>query len=124
MVQRRKLLTAIGKQDICDRVKSMRFKHDGPILMVFEDMDDRMEVLKATGKLKNKYAGVYINADRTMAEAANEKILKEKMKLLNGQLREGGDGLKYGVKVSGEKAFKWWWGVRDGELRRIFKEMT
>jgi hypothetical protein len=120
----KKILTAIGKQDICDRVKSMRFKQDGPILMVFEEMDDRMEVLKASGRLRNKYAGVYINADRTMAEAANEKILKEKMKALNGQLREGADGLKYEVKVSGEKTFKWWWGVRDGELRRIFKEMT
>jgi hypothetical protein len=121
----RKVLTAIGKENVLEKVRSIRFKADGPILMVFENLAQRLEVLKASNKLKeNNYVGVYINTDRTAAEAANEKILKVEMKELNSNLTDGDGSLKFGKKSIGGEEFKWYWGIRNGELRKIYKKLA
>ena len=83
----------------------------------------KMEVLKASSKLKDKtdFKTVFINNDLTEAEAANEKNLRIVMHERNSELTEGSGVMKYGKhKCSDGTERKWWWGIRGGELRRIY----
>lgn len=81
-----------------------------------------MKILKSSNKLKdNGYSGVFINNDRTVAEAANEKKLREEAKARNGELSHGTGHLKYGQSTSEGKKFTWYWGVRGVELKKIYK---
>ena len=54
---------------------------------------------------------------------ANEKTLKVKMKDLNSNLTDGDGNLKYEKKNIGGVEFKWYWGIRNGELKKIHKKI-
>jgi hypothetical protein len=107
-----------------DEIRLIRKDADSPILMVFKDVKVKMEVLKLAKNLKGSdFDGVYINNDLTKEEAATEKILRAQMHDLNSKLSKGSEHMKYEEKIINEKKYKWWWGVRSGQLRKIFAEL-
>lgn len=117
-----KVLTAIGVDDCMEKVKVTRFNDSGPILLVCENKGTKIKILKAASKLKdNGFSGVFINNDRTVAEAANERKLREQAKERNAKLDHGTGYFKYGQSTSDGKKYKWYWGVRGVELKKIFK---
>lgn len=65
--------------------------------------------------------GVFINRDMTRDERMAEKVLRDRRNSLNAELN-GRDsvGRQYGLHYG--KAF--YWGIRYGEVRRIFGEKT
>ena len=118
-----KILTAVGMERHKDRIKMSRNKEDGPILLVFEDRDSKIEVLKASKELKGKSEldTIYINNDRTEAEIENEKKLRVTQLERNTALTKGLGFLKYETHMCSDGTErKWWWGIRGGELRRIY----
>ena len=118
-----KILTEIGMEKHKETVKASRKEENGRIRLIFEDHNMKMEVLKASSKLKDKtdFKTVFINNDLTEAEAANEKNLRIVMHERNSELTEGSGVMKYGKhKCSDGTERKWWWGIRGGELRRIY----
>ena len=117
-----KVLVAIGEDDCKNKVRATRFNNDGPILVVCDNRETKLKILKAANKLRdNGYSGVFINNDRTVAEAAIEKKLREEAKVKNMALEHGSGYLKYGQQTINGKNFKWYWGVRGMELRKIYK---
>ena len=122
-----KIFAAIGLENTVvdpDDIRLIRKDADSPILMVFKDVKAKMEVLKLAKKLKGStFDGVYINNDLTKEEAATEKILRAEMLELNSKLSKGSEHMKYEEKRINEKNYKWWWGVRSGQLRKIYAEI-
>ena len=116
-------MTAVGMEKHKDRIKMSRNKEDGPILLVFEDRASKIEVLKASKELKGKsdLDTIYINNDRTEAEIENEKKLRVTQLERNTALTKGTGFLKYETHMCSDGTErKWWWGIRGGELRRIY----
>lgn len=117
-----KVLTAIGEQGCNGKVKATRFKANGPVLLACDDMGTKLKILKAARLLKDRqYAGVFINNDRTVAEAAHEKGLRADAKDKNSNLTKGTGNLKYEEATINGKKVKWYWGVRGALLKKIFK---
>ena len=109
--------------------KSTRFKDSGEktglLLVEFEDVETKMNVLKASRKLKgSKYDKVFINKDLTEAEMVREKDLRKRRIAENLKLEHGDGHFKYGMHKFGSDNVesKYYWGVRDGELRKIKKQ--
>ena len=106
-----------------DKVKPIRFKENGPILVVCKDMKTKMNILKAAKHLgDNGYGGVYINVDRMQRQAAEDKKLRTEAKERNAKLPMGSEYFKYDIQTNtnGTK-LRWFWGVRGWELRKIYK---
>ncbi len=123
-----KVLTAIGEQGCNGKVKATRFKAKyrrmltGPVLLACDDMGTKLKILKAARLLKDRqYAGVFINNDRTVAEAAHEKGLRADAKDKNSNLTKGTGNLKYEEAIINGNKVKWYWGVRGALLKKIFK---
>ena len=119
-----RMLTAIGMEDHVEEVTLSRFKENGPILIACEELDVKMKILRAARELRNNgYAEVYINNDLTESEAANEKRLRVEQRTRNGALEHGTGFMKYGKSTVNGTEKKWFWGIRSGELRKIFKDL-
>jgi hypothetical protein len=89
------------------------------ILVELDSTSTRDEALREAGKLRKieLYKTVYINRDMTKAERMVEKQLREERNKRNLALEEKDDtGRPRGRHQS--KLFHW--GIRNGELRRIF----
>lgn len=117
-----KILTKIGMDKHKDSCKATRRLDNGPILVTFTNHIDKIEVIKASKNLgSGEYKSVYINNDRTEAEALNEKGLRVTQNELNAALPNGTGYRKFGKhKCSDQVERKWWWGVRNGVLKRIY----
>jgi hypothetical protein len=120
-----KVLSKIGMEKHKDKCKSSRKEVNGPILVIFNERNDKIEVIKASKNLDSgDYKSVYINNDRTQAEALYEKELRVTRNELNAQLPNGTGFRKYGKhKCSDKVERKWWWDVRNGELKRIYGDL-
>ena len=98
----------------------------GPILVEFKELEKKVKVLKVARNLKGtKYGKVFINQDLTEAEMARDKELRKRRAEENEKLTGGEGRLKWGLHKFGNDAelSKFYWGVRDGELRRIKKSI-
>ena len=69
----------------------------------------------------NEYKNVYINPDLTESEAALEKSLRSDRDKKNEELPNVSEnGLRYGMhKFNGAAESKFYWGIRNRELRKI-----
>jgi hypothetical protein len=79
-----------------------------------------LRALKGAKNLRDNdsYKGVYVNRDMTRTERIIQKQLRDdRNKRNNEDLKETGKG-KWPRGTHGGKLFHW--GIRDGEVRRIF----
>ena len=94
------ILVAIGQESSKTEVKATRFKEDGPMLLVCDNETVKMRILRASGGLREgSFKGVYINNDRTVAEAANEKAKREEARVKNAALTKGSGNFKYEEEI-------------------------
>jgi hypothetical protein len=98
--------------------------NDSKVLVEFKSKNDRDLVLKNRIKLaaNNDYKGkIFINPDLTASERSTERELRLIRNERNGKLSESVDdsNFKYG-KTDDGKLF--YWGIRDGALKKIFRK--
>ncbi len=66
---------------------------------------------------RDEYKGVYVNKDKTKVERLAEKELRIERNSLNDKLPYVDKGRHYGL----QDERKFYWGIRFGELRKIFQ---
>jgi hypothetical protein len=91
------------------------------ILVEFDSHSTRDNALRTAGNLKGNasYERVFISRDMTKAERMAEKALREERNRRNSALTEKGTGRKSrGLHKGG----LFYWGIRFGEIRRIFEK--
>ena len=96
----------------------------GPLVVEFKDVDNKMKVLKEARKLRNsKFDKVFINQDLTESEMVRDRDLRRQRMEANAKLPLGDGNLKYGMSKFGDEQqeSKFYWGIRNGELRKIKK---
>jgi hypothetical protein len=123
------LLTKIGIDEDEEDLKTIRLKSKagtnkpGPLLIVCDSLELKMEILKAAKKLREiaDCREVYINNDMTIAQMEQEKKLRLERNEKNKALEFTGDNnLKYGRQIFADgKESKYYWGIRSGEFRKI-----
>ena len=93
------------------------------ILVEFDSSTTRDTALKAASKLRgnNIYNQIYINRDMTKAERVVEKQLRDERNKRNAALEEKDSGGRPRGRYQ-NKLF--YWGIRFGELRRIFEKQA
>jgi hypothetical protein len=124
------LLTALGTR-LTDMKSHKRIKtnYEKPNLILiefhrFDSADMVAEPLSNAKKLRTNetFKGVYINRDMTKAERIIEKRLRDESNRKNEEdLRETGDGEGPCRLYQGRRFH---WGIRLGEVRRIFDKPT
>ena len=89
------------------------------ILVEFKQVEYSTKALRGAKNLatRDEYKGVYVNKDKTKAERLAEKELRMERNSLNDKLPYVEKGRHYGLQ--NEKKF--YWGIRYGELRKIFE---
>ena len=120
-----KILTAIGKSEHLEKTKAHRFKENGPIIMVCDSVEIKMDVIKVSRKLMEsvEYKGVYINMDLTESELTKERSLRAEQRILNSRLGKTDGQMRYDEVTWKGDNHKMWWGIRNGELRKIYKAL-
>ena len=123
------LLKSIYNEVPIEKVIIKRFKvkdssKAAPILLEFENVNVRNEVLKNNKKLRasEKFGKVYINTDQTPSELIANKIFREDIKKRNASLgHEDSKGRKYGMNEAkeNETPTKFYWGIRKNELVKV-----
>ena len=67
----------------------------------------------------DEYKKVYINKDLTVAQLDQEKKLREDRNERNSRLDKKGAKFNFGeIEINGVTT-KYYWGIRNGELRKI-----
>ena len=103
--------------------RQVRLKCNNPdanlVLVEFKDYKDRDSALSRSGELKkiSDFKRVFLNRDMTMAERLAEKELRAERSKLNEALP---DKDSQGRPRGTHNGKRFYWGVRSGELRRIF----
>ena len=107
--------------------RQVRLKVHNPnaklVLVEFNDVSLKEAALSRAGKLRNEPAfnRIFLNRDMTKAERVAEKELRDEPNKLNKALPDKDSEGRPCGKFNG-KPFHW--GVRSGELRRIFDRTT
>ena len=105
------------------RLKSKSENVIAPVIVELQNTRDKFTVLKASKKLRDlsKYKLLYIKPDLTKEEQAEDKALREERDKKNKELKFGSDNKKYGLHKfdSKEKEEKFYYGIRNGYVRRI-----
>jgi hypothetical protein len=93
------------------------------ILVEFTEVEHRDTALKRSGVLKTNqsFKDVYLNQDMTKAERVAERDLRKERNELNASLPDK-DGV--GRQRGEHNGRKFYWGIRSGELRRIYDRTT
>lgn len=106
-----------------NRFKSNNTEKAAPIQVILNSKEEKINVLKAAKKLKEKNGlnGIFINPDYTKNEMDLIKSLNAEKKQLNEQLSEEENGKRHGMHKFGkdDAESKFFWGIRDFELKRI-----
>ena len=102
------------------RLKSKDGK-TGPIIVELNNLDDRIMVLKASHKIKKSKPNIFINKDLTNEELTLEKKLRKERSEKNRLLEHSNGNLKYGFYKfnNSDKDEKFYWGIRNGKIKRI-----
>ena len=118
-----KLSTQLVNLKSHKRIKTKNNEKPSLMLIEFHEACCVPVALSNSKKLRTntKFKGVYINKDMTKTERIIGKQLRDERKRLNAMLTEKGDGEWPRGRHQG-KLFHW--GIRDGELRRIFDKPT
>ena len=122
------LLNKIGAKFSSNNIKINRFKKTNnnstpPIQVILKSKEEKLSVLKASKNLRDHqgYKGVYINPDYTKLELDLVKKLNQERKSKNEELENGETGKKFGLHRFGNDSTesKFYWGIRDFELKMI-----
>jgi len=103
----------IRKDDIINNTNN-------PILIKFNELKDKLSILKNSKKLKtfNTYK-IIINNDLTDSDRDFEKALRDERRKRNSELDNiDSDGLRYGL----ENNKKFYYGIRNGFVKKIFRD--
>ena len=100
------------------RIKTRNEKTD-LILIEFKQVEYRTKALRGAKNLatREEFKGVYVNKDKTRVERLAEKELRIERNSLNDKLPYVDKGRHYGL----QNERKYYWGIRFGELRKIFE---
>jgi len=97
-----------------------------PLIVEFDSIQSKVQVCTSANKLRNttNYKKVFINEDRTLAQRTQEKKIREERDKRNSQLEEeDNEGRHFGRFIdSSNVQHKFYRGVRNGELKRIYKQ--
>ena len=129
-----KLLKELKIEIKVDAIKIIRFNNKTssttapasnprPVKICFDSVENKLRVLKAAKTLKDSsdFKKVFINQDLTQTELAIQIQLRKERNTKNDQLQEmDSNGRKYGLhKFGGQIDTKFYWGIRNGEIKRI-----
>lgn len=115
----------IGMVEHVEGAKLSRFSEDGPIVVLLDSTETKFKILKEARKLMNtEYKVVYINQDRTKMEVEREKALKVEQRAKNAKLSNGEGHAKHELETKGGVEYKWYWGIRNWELKKIYVKMN
>ena len=105
------------------QTKRLKSKDDkqGPIIVEKNNLVDCLLVLKASKIIKSSKLNIFINKDLTDEELILEKNFRKERNERNKELEHANGDLKYGYFkfANSNKADKFYWGIRNGELKRI-----
>jgi hypothetical protein len=115
----------ISMAEHVESAKLSRFSEDGPIVVLLDCTETKFKILKAARKLmETEYKVVYINQDRTKMEVEREKALKVEQREKNAKLSRGEGHAKHELEKRGEVECKWYWGIRNWELKKIYVKVN
>jgi hypothetical protein len=92
------------------------------IIVKFKEVQYTSKAVRNAFNLRSKenYKGVYVNRDKTRSERYDEKVARDEAKIRNTQLEKVDEmGRRFDIDSSGRKFF---FGVRNGEVAKIFPQ--